>query len=296
MNQETEDLLRDVKREIVETRGLVIKTNHLATGLSGDIRILGRRVEDHEREQLRKGAAGIVVGAIVGLIAVKLAWDAKVEGTRAELERRGADLALAKQELKATLDRESERLRAEQVASELWELLRDGKRAEAIARADEALKEPFTKAERAFLQNGVDKARDELAHMLALRAQDNLRAAHFEDAAAAFEGSLSARNRPPASQRLQVQLAETYRHLRRYKDALALIEPLVDGAIEAEAQDLALHQKAWVEMDSHDWEAAKSSWRTHQHRFPDSPRRGEAFVHLKQLIEIHPDRENGQAR
>ena len=48
MNTETEELLRDLKREVVETRGLVIKTNHLATGLSGDIRLLGRRVEDHE--------------------------------------------------------------------------------------------------------------------------------------------------------------------------------------------------------------------------------------------------------
>jgi hypothetical protein len=296
MNTETEELLRDLKREVVETRGLVIKTNHLATGLSGDIRLLGRRVEDHEREQLRKGAAGIAIGAIVALVAVKLAWDAKVDATRAELERRGIELDRSKQELKATLDRESERMRAEQIAADLWELLRDGKRAEAIARADEALKEPLTKAERAFLQSAVEKARDELAHTLAMRGQDQLRAAHYEEAAAALEASLAARKRPPASQRLEVQLADAYRHLRRFKDALALVEPLVDGALEEETQDMALHQKAWVEMDSHEWEAAKSSWRMHQRRFPDSTRRGEAFVHLKQLIEIHPDKDTGQTR
>lgn len=291
MNPESEDLLRDLKREVVETRGLVIKTNHLATGLSGDIRLLGRRVEDHEREQLRKGAAGIAIGALVALVAVKLAWDAKVDATRAELERRGLELDRAKQELSATLARESERMKAEQVAFDLWELLRDGKRAEAIARAEETLKEPLTKAERAFLTNAVEKARDELAHTLALRAQDQLRAGRYEEAAAAFEGSLAARKRPPGSQKLEVQLAESYRHLKRFKDALNLVDPLVDGALEEETQDLALHQRAWIEMDSHDWEGAKSSWRMHQRRFPDSPRRGEAFVHLKQLIELHPDKD-----
>ena len=292
MSTESEDLLRDLKREVVETRGLVIKTNHLATGLSGDIRLLGRRVEDHEREQLRKGAAGIAIGAIVALVAVKLAWDAKVDSTRAELDRRGLELDRAKQELSATLARESEWMKAEQVAFDLWELLRDGKRAEAIARADEALKEPLTKAERAFLTNAVEKARDELAHSLAARGQDLLRAARYDEAAAALEGSLAARKRPPGSQRLEVSLADAYRHLKRYRDALNLVEPLVDGALEEETQDLALHQKAWIEMDSHDWEAAKSSWRMHQRRFPDSARRGEAFVHLKQLIELHPDKDH----
>ena len=71
---------------------------------------------------------------------------------------------------------------------------------------------------------------------------------------------------------------------------------IVGDALEEETQDMALHQKAWVEMDSHEWEAAKSSWRMHQRRFPDSTRRGEAFVHLKQLIEIHPDKDTGQTR
>ena len=49
--------LRDIKREIIESRGLVIKTNNLTNALAADLKGIGKRQQSFERRAFWNSAA-----------------------------------------------------------------------------------------------------------------------------------------------------------------------------------------------------------------------------------------------
>ena len=47
--REVDEEIREVKKEIIESRGLVIKTNNLTNALSADVKSIGKRQATYER-------------------------------------------------------------------------------------------------------------------------------------------------------------------------------------------------------------------------------------------------------
>src|SRR3954465_7668737 len=88
---EVDEELRENKREIIESRGLVIKTNNLTNALSADIKSIAKRQQQYERRLSWNSATAYIVFVIVVFAALKLAWDARVDQVKAETEQRGAD-------------------------------------------------------------------------------------------------------------------------------------------------------------------------------------------------------------
>ena len=76
---EVDDELRDIKREIIESRGLVIKTNNLTNALSADIKSIAKRQQGYERRLAWNSATAYVVFVVVVFAALKFAWDARVD-------------------------------------------------------------------------------------------------------------------------------------------------------------------------------------------------------------------------
>ena len=57
--------LREIKREIIESRGLVIKTNNLTNALSADIKSIAKRQQSYERRISWNSATAYVVFVVV---------------------------------------------------------------------------------------------------------------------------------------------------------------------------------------------------------------------------------------
>jgi hypothetical protein len=55
---ETDDELREIKKEIIESRGLVIKTNNLTNALSADIKSIAKRQQTYEN-RLKWNSVGL---------------------------------------------------------------------------------------------------------------------------------------------------------------------------------------------------------------------------------------------
>ncbi|HQK20995.1 MAG TPA: hypothetical protein PLJ27_26265, partial [Polyangiaceae bacterium] len=60
-----DDELREIKREIIESRGLVIKTNNLTNALAADIKSIAKRQQGYERRIVWNSATAYVVFVIV---------------------------------------------------------------------------------------------------------------------------------------------------------------------------------------------------------------------------------------
>ena len=64
--------LEQVKREIVESRGLTIKTNNLVNALAADLKSISKRQQGAERKVVINSATAYVVTIAILLVFVKL--------------------------------------------------------------------------------------------------------------------------------------------------------------------------------------------------------------------------------
>src|SRR5579862_4183998 len=181
--REVDEELSEIKREIIESRGLVIKTNNLTNALSSDVKSIAKRQQTYERRLSWNSASAYVVF----FAALKLAWDARVDQIKAETEQRGQDNERLRKELKDAQKRDEDRARAEARAAQFYDLVRQGKRADLVEQYASLKNEPLSKAEAAVFGDAVERARNELAAQLYQQGMDRVRVQRWQEAAQSFE-------------------------------------------------------------------------------------------------------------
>jgi TolA-binding protein len=286
--REVDDELGEIKREIIESRGLVIKTNNLTNALSADIKSIAKRQQSYERRLSWNSATAYVVFVLVVFTALKFAWDARVDYVTAETQQKAAENDRLRKETREAQKKEEDQARAEMKAQAFYELVRQGKRTEAV-KAFETLKdEPITRTELAFFSDAVDRARNELAAQNYQLGQEKARLQRWQEAATAFEESLEDKSDSAVSANAKLGLAESYRHLGRQREAIPILIQLTESSVvDKELQDDALYSLAYCQGEIQAWNDAKNTWRALIHRFPDSHFTPEAKLQLAQLSLMH---------
>src|SRR5262245_32048129 len=151
--------LEEIKREIVESRSLTIKTNNLVNALSADLKSIAKRQQGYERRIVLNSATAYVVTIAVLFIALKLAWDARVDSVRAETKGSREKIDQLEKDLRASQAREEANQRGGRTASEFYDLIVNNKRREMVERFDEVAKLPLTHTERAVFEAATERAR-----------------------------------------------------------------------------------------------------------------------------------------
>src|SRR5476649_470188 len=105
---DVDEELRDIKREIIESRGLVIKTNNLTNALSADIKSIAKRQQSYERRLSWNSATAYVVFVIVVFTALKFAWDARVDFITAETQQKSSENERLRRETRDAQKKEEE--------------------------------------------------------------------------------------------------------------------------------------------------------------------------------------------
>ena len=287
MVQEVDEELREIKREIIESRASVIKTNNLTNALSADIKSIAKRQLTYERRLSWNSATAYIVFVVVVFAALKLAWDARVDQIKGETEQRTLDNERLRKEMRDAQKRDEDRARAESRAAQFYELVRSGKRAELIDGWEQVKKEPLSKAEAAMFSDAVEHARNDLAGQQYQQGMDKVRVQRWTEAASAFEESLKYKEDSAIAPSVRLGLAESYRHLNRQKEAIPILSALAENAVDKEVHDDALAMLAWCQMDVQAWNDAKNTWRTLIRRFPESRFAAEAKLQLAQLQLTH---------
>ncbi len=285
--REVDDELRDIKREIIESRGLVIKTNNLTNALSADVKSIAKRQQGYERRISWNSATAYIVFVLVVFTALKFAWDARVDAIKGETEQKAADNERLRKEAREAEKREEDRARAEQKAAAFYDLVRQGKKVELVEQYESIKNEPLTKAEQAAFADAVERARNELAAERYLQGLEKAHVQRWQEAATAFEESLRYKDTSTIAPNVRLGLAEAYRHLARPRDAIPILTALSESSPDKEVQDDALYMLAFCQMDIQAWNEAKNTWRALIRRFPDSRFAGEGKLQLAQLSITH---------
>ncbi len=286
--REIDEELGEIKREIIESRGLVIKTNNLTNALSADLKSIAKRQQSYERRISWNSATAYVVFVLVVFTALKFAWDARVDFVTAEMQQKTAENDRLRKETREAQKKDEDQARSEMRAQAFYELVRQGKRVEIVEAFENLKNEPVTKTELAVFSDAVDKAKNELAAQSFQLGQEKARVQRWQEAATAFEDSLRFKDDSAVAVAAKLGLADAYRHLNRQRDAIPLLTQLADSTyVDKELQDDALYTLAYCETEIQAWNDAKNAWKSLIRRFPESHFTPEAKLQLAQLTLMH---------
>jgi TolA-binding protein len=279
--------IEEVKREIVESRSLTIKTNNLINALAADLKSIARRQQGYERRFFVNSAAAYVVTIGVLLLLLKFAWDAKLEAVRAEGKDARDQITQIEKDLKTIQAREDASIRSARAAAEFYDLVQEGKRRLILEKYPEVARLTLTKTERAVFDAAVERARDELSLVAYQTGLEHAKMGRWQEAQGDFEESL--RLKPNASHSAQAtyQLAMTLRSLGQQRLAIPQLMQLSEASADREVMDDATLLLAQLQIDIQAWNDAKTTLRSFVRRFPKSAYINDARSKLAELELLH---------
>jgi TolA-binding protein len=263
--------LEEIKREIVESRSLTIKTNNLVNALAADLKSISKRQQNYERRIFLNSATAYVVTVAVMFFALKLAWDARVEAVRAETRDQRQKLERLQDELKDAQGREEARARTVSKASAYHALVIQNKRREIVEGFEEIAKLPLTRTERAVFEQAVERARNELSIMAYQNGLDFARTGRWHEAESQFRESLRHKADASHSPQTTYELARAMCQLGQQREAIRLLGQISEASVDKEVMDDATLLLAQAQIQIQAWNDAKNTLRSFLRRFPASP-------------------------
>jgi TolA-binding protein len=275
--------LEEIKREIVESRSLTIKTNNLVNALAADLKSIAKRQQGYERRIWLNSATAYVVTIAVLFIALKLAWDARVDAVKAETKGTRERLEQLDKELKAAQGREEATQRASRAASDYYDLIVNNKRREIVEGFDEVSKLPLTHTERAVFEAAAERSKNELSLIAYQTGLDHIRTGRWHEATQALKESLAYKPDAAHSAQARLQLAYALRNLARQREAIPILLQISEASADKEVMDEATLLLAECQIDIQAWNDAKNTLRAFIRRFPGSPHMNDAKSKLADL-------------
>lgn len=283
MGNEVDDELRELRREVIESRGLVIKTNNLTNSLAADLKSIAKRQAGYERKISWNSATAYAVFVLVVLLGLKVLWDYRIENMKSETAGSKGELEALRKQVKELERRDEARGKLEARAQALYELVKTGKRAEFLEQVEPATKEGLTRTEIAIFLDFAEKYRNELALERYTAGLDHARVARWQEAATAFEEALKIKGEATTAPATRLALAQAYRRLARQRDAVPILQALSETSADRDIQAAATWELAQVEVEIQAWNDAKATLRTFLKKWPDHARSNDARQQLAEL-------------
>jgi TolA-binding protein len=279
--------LEEIKREIVESRALTIKTNNLVNALAADLKSISKRQQGAERKVVINSATAYVVTIAILLVFVKLTWDIRLETVRSENKETRDKLESIQKDIKVEQERQEVQKRASRQASEFYQLIVQSKRQELIAAYPDVIKLDISPTERAVFDSAVERAKNELSLIAYQSGVDHIRMGRWHEAQTAFRESLKYKSDAAHSPQANFQLSRALIQLGLHRDAIPILMQLSEASADKEVMDEATLQLAEAELAIQAWNDAKNTLRAFIRRFPNSPHINDARGKLAEVSLYH---------
>ena len=281
--READEEIREIKKEIIESRGLIIKTNNLVNSLGADIKSIAKRQAGYERRFNWNGVAAYVLFTALVLVGVRLASDAEIGAIEERQEDLTRTVVELRQELAEATRQAERRSRAETRAARFYELIRQQKRQEVVEGYEQLRREELTAAEAAFFRDIVDQFRLDLSVAAYQEGLDLMRTGRYEEARSKFRESIDYADHGTHIPAVKYHLARALRRLNRQPEAMVHASSVVEQDTDPDLQDDAmwLYAQCAEELDQID--EARDALRTIGRRWPRSEFAADARRKLGEL-------------
>lgn len=293
--RDTDDEIREIKKEIIESRGLIIKTNNLTNSLAADIKSIAKRQAGYERRFNWNSAVAYVLFATLSFVGLKAWSDVRIH----EIESEKTELTQEVEELRRDLAEETrraeERARAEAKAAEYYDLIRKKKREKVVKGFDDIRETQLSNAELAFFRDTVDRFRTDLSVDAYQRGLGLMRTARYSEAAESFQEAMRLADEGAHIPDVKLNLGKALLRLGRPGEASVLAEEVFKQKEDRELQDDAAWLLSHCAEELGDLDEARDMVRTFIRRWPRSSRITDARKRMRDLNQ-KVMRERAQAR
>lgn len=280
--REAEDEFREIKREIIESRGLLTKAHNATSAMAADVRTIARRQTGYERRLTLNSGVAYALFVVLIFGGLKLWLDATVRESRAENQNLQRQLDRARAEVTTASREREERTSLESRAEAFYELVREGKRQEAVEAWTQLRREHLPTALQAALQDAVDRFRTDLSLQAFERGLEHARLGRYVQAYEAYDEAIRLREDGGHLPRVRLEQADALRHLGRQREAVVVLQAVADGPDSNTADD-ALLAMAHCQADLNQFGEARTTLRTLLRRFPFGSVAQEARLYLSFL-------------
>jgi TolA-binding protein len=278
--REVDEEIREIKKEIIESRGLVIKTNNIANTLGADIKTIAKRQAAHERRTWWNSVASYALLGLACLFGFRLLLDASVRELELERENLQQEVKRLRGALELEVQRAEKRVTAETKAVQLLDLVQAQRRAEAVERFRELDKEQLSPAERVLFRDIVTRFNAELSADAYQAGLELMRGGRVSDAAQRFEAALRLDAGAAHGAKARFQLAEAQRQLGKYAQAKLEVERVLEQSADRDIHPAATLLLARILDELGDTEGARTQLRKLLTKWPHTP----ALLEARQLL------------
>lgn len=268
--REVDEEIREIKKEIIESRGLVIKTNNIANTLGADIKAIAKRQAAHERRAWWNSVASYTLLGLLCLFGFRLLLDASVREIELEKENLAQEVKRLREALAQEVQRAEKRVQAETKAMQLLELVQNQRRSEAVERFRELESEHLSPAERVLFGQIAERFDAELSAEAYQAGLELARAGRLSDAAERFEAAIRLDDSAAHAAKARYQLAETQRQLGKYAQARLEVERVLEQNSDRDIHAPATLLLARILDELGDSEGARQQLRKLLSKWPHS--------------------------
>ncbi|MCP3100418.1 hypothetical protein LZ198_16230 [Myxococcus sp. K15C18031901] len=240
---EVEKELADLRREVVEARNLVIKSDNLLKNLHAEVKAVGKRHEDFQKRQWISSAAAYVLFAVIAVGAAVMITSARSSSATSERER----LEKMVTDLTAQLEKQRSDASAHQTAqrgaAEVYKMMTSLPGDERLKGIDALMKldtSRLSMLERQALNDRASVLRRETGDAAYERGKIAFRKNEMNQVVSEMERFLAMN--PPAEQALDASffLGTAYNQLRKHDKAVPLLARFVEGDRTSKTRDYAM--------------------------------------------------------
>jgi len=281
--RDVDDEVRQIKKEIVESRALIIKTNNLVNALAADIKSIARRQAGYERRLNWNSGVAIAVIGVLSFAGLKLYFDAQIGGVRSEMIDAETTVEELQGDLGEEVRRASDRAAAAAKAARYYDLIRARKRLEVVQEYPALAKEALSPAEAAAFRDFEQQFRQDLSVEAYQKGLALAEVRKHAEAIKRFEEAIKLHPSGPTAPAIKYSLALSLRHEKRPGEALVFAQQVADQTTNSALQPDGWWLVALCARDIGDLDTARDALKTLIKKWPRSALSREAKPLLREV-------------
>ena len=263
-----EDDVQEIKKEIIESHNLIIKTDNLIKNLSAEIRQIQKKQESYERKYWINSVGAYVIIAALCFIGVYVGFEAKIDVVRREKSQLQEDLDKARLEAEDLQAKLSVRAQQEKAAEHLLRLKRDKRDDEALKVAEGLDINRLSPVLGRLVSRETEDLREKIGAETLEQGKSLFTRGYLKRSLQEFDRSIAVK--PPGEILSDAHYQRAQLHLKMNKTATAAEDFLlaVAAAPQAVYADYALYQAAGALESSGDVPRALEAYQRVVNEYP----------------------------
>lgn len=235
--------LSDIKKEVIEGRNLVIKTDNLLKNLHAELKTVSKRQEEFEKRKLFSSGVAYVLFAVLAGVAAVLVSNARVSSAGADKDRDSKTIAQLTKAIEDAKKVEAERLagtaRAYDVYRQMTERPGD-ERLQGVEAFSKMDMRQVSALEKAALKDRAELLRNEIGQAAFERGKQAFRRNDMGAAVKELSRFMAMNPTKNDASEAAFFLGTAYNQLRQHDKAVQYLQMFVSSEKKAKTRDYAM--------------------------------------------------------